>query len=299
VFAGAQDNTVQRWDLTSGKQVAFAGHDSWVRAIAFHQPSDKLITGGYDGNLIWWSAAADEPKPEKTVSAHSGWIRTVRVSPDGAVVASCGNDNLIKLWSAADGSPIRELRGHANHVYNICFHPSGGALASVDLKGMVKHWDLADGKELRQIAAPDLHAYDKTFGADIGGARGLEFSADGKLLAAGGITNVSNAFAGIGNPAVVLFDWEKGEKKQLHKPKENYQASCWGLNFHSAGFVVAVAGGGGGGFLLFFKPDAANEFFQFKLPNTGRDMHLAPDGLRVAVAHHDQHVRIYELRAKA
>ena len=296
-FAGAQDNSVQRFDA-AGKATTLSGHDSWVRAIGFHPGGETLFTGGYDGRLIWWPVAAEQPTPAKTIEAHQGWLRALLLTPDGSQIVTCGNDNLIKVWTADEGSLVRELKGHENHVYNIALHPDGRHLASIDLKGVIRHWDLVDGKELRQFTAADLHKYDTTFLADIGGARGLAFSPDGKLLACGGITNVSNAFAGIGNPAVVLIDWEKLEKKQLHRPKENFNASAWGLNFHPAGYLVSVAGGGGGGYLMFYKPEQAEPFFQFKLPNTAKDMHLASDGLRVAVAHVDGHLRIYELRAK-
>jgi WD40 repeat protein len=298
VFAGAQDYTVQRWELEGGKQTALVGHDSWVRAIGVTPDGQTLLTGDYQGRLLWWPATAEKPEPQRNIEAHSGWVRALRITSDGAQVVTCGNDNLIRIWSVADGSLVRELKGHENHVYNIAVHPAGEHLASIDLKGVIKHWDLAEGKEVRQLTAPDLHKYDPTFMADIGGARGLEFSSDGALLACGGITNVSNAFAGIGNPAVVLFDWEKGEKKLLWRPKENFNASTWGLNFHPAGFLVSVSGGGGGGFLLFYKPDKPEPFHQLKLPNTGKDLHLAADGLRVAVAHHDGTLRICELRAK-
>lgn len=298
VFAGAQDASVVRWDLAGGQQTALIGHDSWVRAIGFTPDGQTAFTGDYQGRLIWWPATAEKPEPARNIEAHAGWVRAVRVTADGSQVVTCGNDQLIRIWSVAEGALLRELKGHENQVYNIAVHPGGEQLASIDLKGVIKHWSLADGQQLRQLTAPDLHKYDPTFMADIGGARGLEFSPDGKLLACGGITNVSNAFAGIGNPAVVLFDWEQGEKKLLWRPKENFNASTWGLNFHPDGFLVSVAGGGGGGFLLFYKPDKAEPFFQLKLPNTGRDMHLANDGLRVAVAHHDGSVRLCELRAK-
>jgi WD40 repeat protein len=299
VFAGAQDSTVQRWDLESGKQTALAAHDSWVRAIGVTPDGQTLLTGDYQGRLIWWPATEEQPAVLRNIEAHQGWLRALRVTADGSQVITCGNDLAIRIWSTADGSLVRELKGHESHVYNLALHPRGEHLASIDLKGVIKHWDLTEGKELRQLTAPDLHKYDTTFLADIGGARGLEFNADGTLLACGGITNVSNAFAGIGNPAVVLFDWEKGEKKLLWRPKEDSRGSIWGLNFHAAGFLVSVTGGGGGGFLQFYKPEQAEPFFQFKLPNTGKDMHLAADGLRVAVAHHDGALRVAELRAKA
>ena len=33
VFAGAQDNTIQRWELAGAKKATLAGHNSWVRAL--------------------------------------------------------------------------------------------------------------------------------------------------------------------------------------------------------------------------------------------------------------------------
>lgn len=297
VFAGAQDNTVVRFDA-SGKTVELVGHDSWVRGIAATPDGKTLLTGGNDGRLIWWPLADDGPKPLRKIDAHQGWVRAVVMNGDGTLAVTCGNDHLVRLWSVVDGALVREFKGHQSHVYHVALHPGGKELVSIDIKGNLKHWDLSDGREIRSFAAADLFKFDPVFHADIGGARGMEFSPDGKTLACAGITNVTNAFAGIGIPAVVLIDWEKGVKKLLHRPKADYQASSWGLNFHPAGFLVAVDGGGGGGHLLFFKPEAANEFFSFKLPGTGRDMHLSPDGLRVAVAHFDDHVRVYELRAK-
>ena len=41
------------------------------------------------------------------------------------------------------------------------------------------------------------------------------FSADGAYLVCAGITNVSNAFAGTGNPLFVLFDWKTGKSTYL------------------------------------------------------------------------------------
>jgi WD40 repeat protein len=300
VFAGAQDFGVHRFEAATGKLTSFVdGHDSWVRGFAFSPDGATVYSGGYDGRLCFWPAAEDTPQPARRIDAHQGWIKALATSRDGSLVASCGNDRLIKLWSAADGTLVRELAGHESHVYNVAFHPDGQHLASIDLKGKIKHWSLADGKLVRDMSAADLHKYDGTFHADIGGARGMEFTPDGKHLACCGITEVSNAFAGIGNPAVVLLDWEKGEKKLLLVSKGKLRGSGWGLSFHPDGYLITAVGGGGGGFLLFHKIDQAAEFFQFKLPNTAHDMHVSPDGLQVAVAHDDRQLRLYALHAKA
>jgi WD40 repeat protein len=328
LFASAQDNTLQRFDLFTGKTASFVGHKSWVRGMAFLTPQYSavapetfpaldalgggsaslfpppppitpftLVTGDYHGNLLWWPGSTDNPTPIRTVEAHHGWVRAVVASPDSQTLATCGNDHLVKLWDAADGKPIRTLEGHDCHVYNVAFHPESDHVVSADLMGAVKDWDCKKGQLVRELDAKVLHKYDTTFRADIGGIRGMGFSADGTWLACAGITNVSNAFAGVGNPLVVLFDWKEGKAKQQLKPAAAFQGTAWGVACHRQGFIVG-AGGGNGGQIWFWRPDAAASFHTFTLPQSARDMALHPAGHLVAVACADGVARLYSLTAK-
>ena len=292
VFAGAEDFKVVRWELATGTKVELAGHESWVRALAFSSNGETLVTGGHDGRLVWWAAAADAPVPLRTVAAHQGWIRAVAVSPDQKLVASCGNDFKVKLWSMADGSPVNELTGHESHVYNVAFHPDGKQLVSGDLTAKFIHWEVETGKQVRQFSIAPLSKYDAGFMAHYGGPVCLEFAADGKKFFAGGITNVTNAFAGVGNPIVAQVDWEAGKEIITHVSKNEIQGTARGLKDHPDGFVIAATGGQGGGHLYFWKYDQKAEFHSFNLGNTARDMSLHPDGIRIATAHHDKNVRI-------
>jgi WD40 repeat protein len=328
LFASAQDNSVLRFDLFDGRKVAFTGHQSWLRGMAFVAPRRKeaeaivafeksrataqgilggratgmrekpfppftVISGDYHGRLTWWSGEVDEPKLIRTIDAHSGWIRAVAVSPDEQTVATCGNDQVIRLWSANDGKHLKTLEGHASHVYNIAFHPDGLHLVSGDLKGIVKIWDLKKGEAIRELDAKALYKYDNTFMADIGGIRGIAISKDGSQVACAGITNVSNAFAGVGNPLILLYDWKDGKAKQL-KPKEAFQGTAWGVEFQSDGYVIG-AGGGGQGRIWFWKPADASNVHSVNVPANARDMALHPDGTSVAVACFDGSARIYTM----
>jgi WD40 repeat protein len=298
IFFGAEDNLVHRFDIAAKMVTPLSAHDSWVRAIGCSPSGEFVYTGGYDGRLIWWPAAAEKPQPIRVVDAHQGWLRALAVSPDGQRLATCGNDNLVKLWNATDGQLVSTLAGHSTHVYNVAFHPSGTALASCDLKGVLKEWDVVAGAAKRDLAAAALYKYDTTFRADIGGSRSVAFRSDGAQLALGGITNVTNAFAGIGNPAVVLLEWADGKIAVQLEGKEKINAVAWGVAHHPDGFWVGLAGGGGGGWLYFWKGDAKEEFFKFKLPNNGRDLALSPDRTRVAIAHADRTLRVYALHEK-
>jgi WD40 repeat protein len=317
VFAGGQDNTVQRWELATGRRLAYTGHRSWIRALAFQ--GGRLFSGDYNGQIFFWPvndpawnggvgtrhswvrAFADSwqwdarpPAPSQIIDAHRGWVRALAVSPDGRRLASCGNDNLVKLWSTADGTLVRALEGHEHHVYNVAFHPTGEHLVSADLHGVIRHWSVASGTQTRTLDCSILFRYDPTFRADHGGIRAMTFNREGTTLACTGITNVTNAFAGIGNPAVVLFDWQTGNRTQILRPQPAFQGTGWGVVYHPAGFVAA-AGGGNGGALWFWRPSQANSFHTVALPTNARDLDLHPDGRRLAIAFADGAVRIYDM----
>ncbi|MBS0267276.1 MAG: hypothetical protein JSS02_35455, partial [Planctomycetes bacterium] len=227
-----------------------------------------------------------------------GYIRAVAVSPNGMLIATGGNDNMVRVWSAADGTLVKELAGHPRHVYNVAFHPSGTALISGDLMGGVKQWDVATWTMTREFDGKLLSKYDAGFKADVGGIRTLEFSPDGKILAAGGITDVSNAFAGVGNPLILLFDWESGKLLRPLRPKEAIQGSVWGMKFHPSGEFLIGAGGGGAGAMWFWKTTEEPSFYAMGLPSVAYDLALHPDGLRLAVPLFDKTLRIYDMSAK-
>lgn len=299
IFCGSQDALVERFKLADGARTIFAGgHETWVQSIALTNDGSQIVSGGCDGKLTWWDPAADEPKPVRSVDAHKGWIRSLQVSPNGKLLASGGNDNTVRLWNVADGTLVHELSGHPRNVYSVAFHPQGQFLLSGDLMGGLKQWDVASGKEVRTFDAKPLHTYEGGQQVDYGGVRGLVVSPDGKWLAAGGLHKASNPLGDVNEPLVLLFDWEtqKLEKQLIADGIPN--GAIVRLAWLSDGSLMGLTSGVSGGLLLFWKPDAEKDYFRFALPNFARDMDLHPDGLQVATAHHDHHVRITRLAAK-
>lgn len=301
VFAGSEDSRVSRWEIETGKKLEFVGQESWVRSLAFNATGELLVTGGYDGRLLWWSANTTEesPKPQRKIDAHKGFIRAIAVSPDTKTFATCGVDRIVRIWQMDSGTLVKELAGHDADIWNLAFHPGGKDLVSGDLKSNFIRWEVETGKVASKFQLPALTKYDPTFMADIGGPHSMEFSKDGKWLAIGGITNVSNAFAGIGNGAIVLWDWDAQKEKVMHVAKKPANGSAWGCHVHPEGFTIGAFGGGGGGHLYFWKLDQKEEFHTLSLGNTARDMAVHPDGLQIATAHFDKQLRLSKMVAKA
>lgn len=330
-YFASEDFAVWGLDWQGERKVKFETQ-AWVRGLTTVDGGKQLVTGGYDGRLIWWPTDADEPKPIRIVEAHKGWIRAVAVSPDGTTLASVGNDRAIRFWNAIDGTPLREIVApdpgdipiaelekdkkksepkdgeepkpeesgpivHRTDIYNVQFHPNGQSLITGDLMGQLIEWKLDSDQPVRNFTADSLSKYDKGFRAQIGGFRSLFFNADGSKLFASGITNVTNAFAGVGDPSVVEFDWTAGKQTIEYTSKPKLQGVAWGAAVHEDDTIIAAHGGGNGN-LVFWKPGEAKAAHQFKLPQNGRDLDLHPNGVHVAVAGSNGHLWIAKM-AKA
>ncbi|THD23274.1 Lissencephaly-1 [Fasciola hepatica] len=62
----------------------------------------------------------------KTFTGHTEWIRCVRPSPDGTLLASCSNDHSIRIWSVESRECAVVLRGHEHVVECVVWvsHPN-------------------------------------------------------------------------------------------------------------------------------------------------------------------------------
>jgi WD40 repeat protein len=359
-FVGAEDYGIYRFDLETGDKVAYLGHDSWVRRFDFSADGKTLLSSGWDGRIGFWDVEPveiteveitaaiektekEEAKPAvmqlqvaatKMVEAHQGFSRWVHVAPDGKTIATCGNDKLVKVWSAKKMKLRRHCVGHERHPWAVMIHPNGQELVSEDIMGEIIVWGLKDGKQRSKIDASVMTGFDLKFQADMGGARAMAFNQDGSLLGCAGTTNVVNAFAGQQDPIICVIDWETKEITHHLRTKDNKPGIEWGVHFHEDGFVVGCfAGQSDSGTVEFWrldepavvkpeakpeaKPEGATDadvdksesetaevekakpveqkpFHVVKIDRAVRGIDFTSDGRRFAIACADGSLRVYE-----
>jgi WD40 repeat protein len=101
-------------------------------------------------------------------------VTAVRLHRDGQMLATAGDDHLVRVWSLADGKLVHKLDGHTDWVRTVDYSPDGRVLASAGNDRQIILWDAASGAQLDVLAAQQA------------AIAAIRFSHDGKLLAAVG-----------------------------------------------------------------------------------------------------------------
>ena len=172
--SGSGDRTLRLWDVATLAPRAEVKHADTVAAIAFAGP--YVVTACHDGEVRRFEAATAAPRA--MLATHSGFVRRLAVSPDGARVASAGDDGVIRVTPAEGGDSL-QLVGHTDAVLDLAWSPDGTSLASAGMDGTVRVWTFPGGVPAGRVLATHAES-----------ASVVAWSARGDLVASGGYDGV-------------------------------------------------------------------------------------------------------------
>jgi len=264
LFTGGYDALIRRWELTGEQPVELEpmeAHRGWITGLEF--AGELVITADSWGAIAAWPYDEKKPRPRwRHEQAHDGWIRSLAVSGDGAMLATAGRDRMVRVWSATDGKRTHELKGHEHDVYSVAIHPDGQAVASGDLMGILKHWDLAKGECAREVTLEKMHFYERI--QDVAGLRLLKFHEGGKALLCAG-SDPTRAGRAYGIPTLRFLAWDSlEEQKAIHfGPDKN--GFVFDVHWHPDGyFMLVTSGPPGAGQFLFVRPEDKEPCYMHK-----------------------------------
>ncbi len=178
--SASHDGTIRITSPHDGKEARqiFTGHAGEINALIWAQlpgtNGGALFSGGADGTLRGWSAAAS---PESAFATRLGnWISGARWSPDGRRIAVTNFEDRIHLLDAATGAEtgVFQTRGS---LFDVEWSPAGDRLATASRHaGEIEVLDAETGKSLAAYPMKDVNR--------------VAWSPSGKSLAAAGPAGV-------------------------------------------------------------------------------------------------------------
>lgn len=110
-------------------------------------------------------------RPQWTLKGNPSVVKALTFSPNGKILASCGDGAEINLWNTETGKLLFTFTGHQRGNRALAFSPDGKMLASADYN-TIYLWNLTTRELFRKSKAG-------------GGTHVLQFSPDGKTLVVG------------------------------------------------------------------------------------------------------------------
>jgi len=126
-----------------------------LESVTFNPSGDWLALGCPSlGQLLVWEWQSETYVLKQQGHAGLGGMACLAHSPDGAFLATGGEDSKLKLWNTSTGFCFVTFNEHEAAISGIVFTPSGKVVLSSSMDGTVRAFDMKRYRNFKTLTTP-------------------------------------------------------------------------------------------------------------------------------------------------
>jgi WD40 repeat protein len=180
IATGGEDGSARVWRAAAGAKIYELPSDnqSVVETLVFSVNSSLLFVGGDNAKVVYaWDMTSGELAYKLRASGADKSIYGLAVSPDGKLLASSGEDRLVRIWNL-ETKEVMEIPGHVDWVWGLAFTPDSKLLISASSDRTIRVWDTRYGRSQIVLTGPSGQVF------------GVSLHPDGHHLASASADNI-------------------------------------------------------------------------------------------------------------
>lgn len=194
IISGWTDGKIRAFSPESGKLMytIHDAHNEGVTAIAVTGDSNRIVSGGGDGQIRVWNVSGPTQHMVMAMKEHKGLVSHIQICKNNELCVSASHDGSCIIWDITRG--VRSQVMFANTMFrSVCYLTDESQVITCGTDRKIGYWEVYDGQLIRELE-----------GSQSGAIHGLDIASDGHHFVTGGVDKL-----------IKVWDYNEGDAKYV------------------------------------------------------------------------------------